>query len=121
MKTQSSSMRTKGLRTSDWMITVFLKTFSVDAFASAPNAICFVFFSCFDSNGTSGVDFFNQCLFPFEYYYYLFPPISKGRLQKNKYYILGTLSLKGGGLGPMVDCPYPYFDFFKLKQIIHNP
>ena len=29
-----------------------------------------------------------------------------------------------GGLGPMVDCSYPYFDFFKilkLKQIIHNP
>ena len=41
--------------------------------------------------------------------------------------MLGTLSLKGGrwGLGPMVDCPYPYFnflgDFLKLKQINHNP
>ena len=28
---------------------------------------------------------------------------SKGRLQK-----------KGGGLGPMLDCPYPYFVFFEF-------
>ena len=48
----------------------------MDAFASAPNAVCPVFFSRFDSVGTSGVDFFNQCLSPSDFYY-LCPPILK--------------------------------------------
>ena len=51
-------------------------TLTVDAFASAPNAVCPVFFSRFDSVGTSGVDFFNQCLSPSDFYY-LCPPILK--------------------------------------------
>ena len=46
------------------------------SFASAPNAVCPVFFSRFDSVGTSGVDFFNQCLSPSDFYY-LCPPILK--------------------------------------------
>ena len=51
-------------------------TLTVGVFVSAPNAVCPVFFLRFDSVGTFGVDFFNQYLFPSEFYY-LCPPILK--------------------------------------------
>ena len=63
-----------------------IPTLTVDSFASAPNTVCLVFFSCFDSVGTSGVDFFNQYLSPSEFYY-LCPPILKAvNVVKHMYY-----------------------------------
>ena len=41
-----------------------ISNLTVHTFASPPNAVYTVFFSLFDSVGTSGVDFFNQCLSP---------------------------------------------------------
>ena len=50
------------------------------------NAVYPVFFSLFDSVGTSGVDFFNQCLSPSDFYY-LCPPILKaGSVVKHMLY-----------------------------------
>jgi hypothetical protein len=52
------------------------KSFTCDAMASAPNAVCSKFFSRYSSMGSSGVDFFAQKL-DAEDFYYVFPPIGK--------------------------------------------